>query len=101
MYADVKFVCSSLIAMIISKYWQGHVRLFVKEDLNIGFMAGSCIMTTLQLMKLVVVYSVFTYGICSVPHTPVWFCGDCEWFRATITLDITFTMLRLWPTPTA
>jgi hypothetical protein len=32
-------------SIAIWKYWQGYVRLFIREDLNFGLMLGSCIMT--------------------------------------------------------
>jgi hypothetical protein len=39
--------CTSIV---ICKYWQGYVRLFVGEDLNFGLMLGSFIMTMPLLM---------------------------------------------------
>jgi hypothetical protein len=38
------------ISIVIWKYWQGYIRLFIREDLNSGLMLGSCIMTMPLLM---------------------------------------------------
>jgi hypothetical protein len=32
-------------SIVIWKYWQVYMRLFIEEDLNFGLMLGSCIIT--------------------------------------------------------